>query len=40
MQLVGTIGDELSLIALAEAFQQAIAWQPSLPQACSNWWPK
>lgn len=40
MQLVGNIGDELSLIALAEAFQQAIAWKPSLPQACSNWWPK
>ncbi|KRG69264.1 hypothetical protein ABB27_06665 [Stenotrophomonas terrae] len=40
MQLVGNIGDELTLIALAEAFQQAIAWQPSLPQACSNWWPK
>ena len=40
MQLVGKIGDELQLIALAEAFQQAVAWQPSLPQACAAWWPK
>ena len=40
MQLVGTIGDELQLIALAEAFQQAVAWHPSLPDACAAWWPK
>lgn len=40
MQLVGNIGDELSLIALAEAFQHAIGWQPALPQACETWWPK
>ncbi|WP_303748718.1 amidase [Stenotrophomonas pigmentata] len=40
MQLVGNIGDELSLIALAEAFQHAIGWQPALPQACRTWWPK
>ncbi|MGV8959820.1 MAG: amidase [Stenotrophomonas sp.] len=40
MQLVGRVGDELSLIALAEAFQQAIAWQPALPAACRQWWPQ
>ncbi|MGH8054855.1 MAG: amidase family protein [Stenotrophomonas sp.] len=40
MQLVGNIGDELQLIALAEAFQQAIAWQPAVPDACAAWWPK
>ncbi|MCD9085493.1 amidase [Stenotrophomonas sp. SY1] len=40
MQLVGEIGDEMTLITLAEAFQQAIAWQPSLPQACAAWWPQ
>ncbi|QOW19481.1 amidase [Lysobacter ciconiae] len=40
LQLVGDIGDEWSLIALAEAFQQAIGWQPSLPQACNDWWPR
>ena len=40
MQLIGTVGDELTLIALAEAFQQAIAWQPALPEACKTWWPK
>lgn len=40
MQLVGRIGDELQLIALAEAFQQAVAWQPWLPEACAAWWPK
>lgn len=39
LQLVGDIGDELQLIALAEAFQQAIGWQPSLPKACNEWWP-
>ncbi|WP_269792490.1 amidase [Stenotrophomonas sp. Iso1] len=40
MQLVGNIGDELLLIALAEAFQRTVAWQPSLPDACTAWWPK
>ncbi|WP_449468111.1 amidase [Stenotrophomonas humi] len=40
MQLVGNIGDELQLIALAEAFQQAVAWHPSLPDACAAWWPQ
>lgn len=40
MQLIGTVGEELSLIALAEAFQRAIAWQPRLPEACNTWWPK
>ncbi|MEG1681068.1 MAG: amidase, partial [Stenotrophomonas sp.] len=40
MQLIGNIGDELSLIALADVFQQAIAWQPTLPEACKTWWPK
>lgn len=40
LQLVGDIGAEMQLIALAEAFQQTICWQPSLPQACTNWWPQ
>lgn len=40
LQLVGAIGDELQLIALAEAFQQTNGWQPSLPQACYKWWPQ
>lgn len=40
MQLIGNVGDELTLIALAEAFQQAIGWQPVLPEACKTWWPK
>jgi len=40
MQLVGSIGDELQLIALAEAFQQAVSWQPALPEACAAWWPE
>lgn len=40
MQLIGEIGDEMTLITLAEAFQQATAWQPSLPGACAAWWPK
>ncbi|WP_323032687.1 amidase [Paracoccus sp. (in: a-proteobacteria)] len=40
MQLVGAIGTEKTLIALAEAFQQAVAWQPALPEACAAWWPR
>ena len=40
LQLVGDIGDEMQLIAMAEAFQQAVEWQPSLPQACKDWWPQ
>lgn len=40
LQLVGDIGDELRLIALAESFQQAIGWQPCLPKACNHWWPR
>ena len=40
MQLVGCIGDEQTLIALAEAFQHAVAWQPQLPKACFAWWPQ
>lgn len=40
MQLVGRFGSELQLIALAEAFQQAIGWQPTLPEACNPWWPR
>ncbi|WP_057634115.1 amidase [Stenotrophomonas humi] len=40
MQLVGTLGDELQLIALADAFQKAVAWHPSVPDACAAWWPK
>lgn len=39
MQLVGAIGTEKILIALAEAFQQAIGWQAALPPACNAWWP-
>ncbi|MGV8942453.1 MAG: amidase [Lysobacter sp.] len=40
LQLVGHIGDELRLIALAEQFQHALHWQPSLPTACHDWWPR
>ena len=40
MQLIGNVGDELTLIALAEAFQHAIGWQPVLPEACKTWWPQ
>jgi len=40
MQLVGKVGDEYTLISLAEIFQQAIAWQPALPAACAQWWPR
>ncbi|MFT4257896.1 MAG: amidase [Pseudoxanthomonas sp.] len=40
MQLVGRIGGEYTLIALAEAFQQAMAWQSAIPQACAAWWPR
>jgi len=39
MQLLGRCGDELQLIAQADAFQHALAWQPSLPAACASWWP-
>lgn len=40
MQLVGRSGDDLRLIALAEAFQRATGWTPALPQACAGWWPR
>ena len=40
MQLVGRRGDDLSLLALAEAFQQVIDWVPALPEACRDWWPR
>ena len=40
MQLIGAVGDEYRLIALAEAFQQAIGWQSVLPVACAQWWPR
>ena len=40
LQLVGRMGDELRLLALAEAFQAAIGWQPTLPAACQSWWPQ
>lgn len=40
LQLVGRHGSELQLIALAEAFQAAIGWQPTLPAACHGWWPR
>lgn len=40
LQMVGDIGDELGLIALAEDFQRAIGHQPSLPAATADWWPK
>jgi Asp-tRNA(Asn)/Glu-tRNA(Gln) amidotransferase A subunit family amidase len=39
MQMVGHIGGELQLIALAEAYQQEIEWQYALPAACKTWWP-
>lgn len=40
MQLVGRMGGDYGLIALAESFQQAIGWQPALPAACASWWPR
>lgn len=40
MQLVGRRGDDLRLVALADAFQQAIGWGPVLPAACHAWWPR
>jgi len=40
LQLVGDHGSELQLIALAEAFQQDIGWQPTIPSACHAWWPR
>lgn len=40
LQLVGRIGDELRLIALAEAFQHATRWSPRLPAQCQTWWPQ
>lgn len=40
MQLVGRRGDDLRLVALAEAFQQAVGWSPALPEACRDWWPR
>ncbi len=40
MQLVGRIGDEYTLVALAEAFQRAVSWQPAIPAACNQWWPR
>jgi aspartyl-tRNA(Asn)/glutamyl-tRNA(Gln) amidotransferase subunit A len=40
LQLVGKVSDELRLLALAEAFQTAVGWQPALPAACQSWWPQ
>ncbi|WP_204374309.1 amidase family protein [Stenotrophomonas maltophilia] len=40
MQLVGGIGGEYTLVGLADAFQQAMAWQPAIPDACNAWWPR
>lgn len=40
LPLVGDIGDELQLIALAEALQQTIDWKPSFPKACKKGWPQ
>ena len=40
LQLVGRVGDELRLIALAEAFQHATHWSPLVPAACHAWWPQ
>lgn len=37
LQLIGRVGDELRLIALAEAFQHATRWTPHLPRACNSW---
>lgn len=39
LQLIGRVGDELHLIALAEAFQHATHWSPHVPAACASWWP-
>ena len=40
LQLIGRVGDELRLIALAEAFQQATRWSSLVPAACHAWWPQ
>lgn len=40
LQLVGRRGDDLRLVALAEAFQDAIGWRHALPAACRDWWPR
>lgn len=40
MQLVGRIGEEYSLIALAQAFQQTVGHVPALPAAVQQWWPR
>ncbi|MEO8777873.1 MAG: amidase [Rhodanobacter sp.] len=40
LQLIGRIGDELRLIALAEAFQYATRWSPQVPPTCYAWWPQ
>ncbi len=40
LQLIGRIGDELRLIALAEAFQHATRRSPRIPGACRTWWPQ
>lgn len=40
LQLIGRVGDELRLIALAEAFQRATRWSPQVPVACRSWWPQ
>lgn len=37
LQLIGRMGDELRLIALAEAFQHATRWSFVLPAACRSW---
>ena len=28
------------LVGLADAFQQAMAWQPAIPDACNAWWAR
>ena len=40
IQLVGRIGEEYTLIALAQAFQQAVGHVPVLPAATAQWWPR
>ena len=39
MQLIGHSGDDLRLVALAAAFQDATGWKAGLPVAGREWWP-
>ena len=39
MQLIGHRGDDLQLVALADAFQNTLRWKAELPAAATAWWP-